>query len=129
MNLTSIHLAELVALLHEVLSEQEAVTSGTSRKAVEYRGRLFAVGDAPASVAGPYRDLFELIESLGTPVGEKKDAEHPPLWFWDGRNFDLDHAERRVVRRPSKVVIAPPSDLTDQLLGGRRFMFGVERGE
>ena len=98
MNLSSTHLADLIAVLHEELSDRPEVASGETYAVVRWRGRVFAVRREGVDVLGPFATVFVLVRELGRPVGEEKDAEHPPLWYWDGTHFELDH-DGRAVRR------------------------------
>jgi len=82
MNLTSIHLADLIEVLHGVLAPQPVVLRGATRRVVEYEGRLFALMDEPVSVEGPFGSTGELVRSLGV-----KTEDEP--WRWDGVEWEI----------------------------------------
>lgn len=83
MNLTSIHMTDLIEVLHGVLAPQPVVLRGASRRVVTFEGRVFALMDDPVSVEGPFATTAELVTSLGV----KKEGE---VWFWDGVEFEVE---------------------------------------
>jgi len=89
MNLTSIHLADLIEVLHGVLAPQPVVLRGASRRVVAYEGRVFALRDAPVSVEGPFASAAELVEALGV---RRQDG----AWVWDERAWRMDGPEGSV---------------------------------
>lgn len=89
MNLTSIHLADLIEVLHGVLALHPVELRGESRRVVKFDGKLFALCDVPLTVEGPFDTMAELVTSLGV----KKENEP---WMWDGLRFEVagDEATR-----------------------------------
>jgi hypothetical protein len=83
MNLTSIHMTDLIEVLHGLLAPQPVVLRGTSRRVVTFEGRVFALMDAPISVEGPFATTAELVTSLGV-----KREDEP--WLWDGARFVIE---------------------------------------
>jgi hypothetical protein len=79
MNLSSIHLADLIQVLHGVLAPQPVALRGESRRVVEFEGRWFALLDQPLTVEGPFGSVAELVTSLG-----RREKETSDVWFWDG---------------------------------------------
>ena len=83
MNLSSIHLAELIEVLHGVLAPEPTLLEGRRRRVVAWEGRVFALTSAPIGVEGPFGSVEELVTSLGV---RRSDG----AWVWDGRAWAVD---------------------------------------
>jgi len=127
MNLSSTDVAGLIEVLHTALLERPEVTSGHTCVVVEWQGRVFAVRREEVGVMGPFDSVFDLVFELGEPVGDRTDTPYAPTWYWDGRNFLLDHEQRTAERKEGSTLAPRASKRTIDRLRGKTFMFGVTR--